>query len=57
MLQETSTSFLYGLEYSFEGGKQLIPGFDTTQSAQDNAKQIMIFSSTIDPCTTGLLGK
>ena len=57
MLQETSTSFLYGLEYNFEGGKQLIPGFDTTQSAQDNAKQIMTFSSTIDPCTTGLLGK
>ena len=57
MLQETSTSFLYGLEYNFEGGKQLIPGFDTTQNTQDNAKQIMTYSSTIDPCTTGLLGK
>lgn len=45
------------VEYNFEGGKQLIPGFDTTQSAQDNAKQIMTYSSTIDPCTTGLLGK
>ena len=57
MLQETSTSFLYGMEYNFEGGKQLIPGFDTTQNTQDNAKQIMTYSSTIDPCTTGLLGK